>query len=191
VSSINQVIDFWFLPGDGPGFEKSKGNWFAKDDRFYRRIIETFSEAYEQAVAGKLDPWKGSAEGCLALLLLLDQFSRNMFRGDRKSFAADAQARVIADHAVAQGFDKTFGPHQRFFFYLPFEHSEDLDDQKRCLTLVREIPGAMEPEGYYKWAHAHYVIIERFGRFPHRNAVLGRESTAEELEFLTQEGSSF
>jgi len=191
VASIDDVLDFWFQPGDGPGFEQSKQNWFAKDDAFDQQIVDKFAADYERAAAGELDDWMGSAKGCLALLLLLDQFSRNMFRGSPKAFTADPKARAIADHAVAQGFDKSYGPQERFFFYLPFEHSEDITDQNRCLELVREIPGAMEEEGNYKWAAAHHVIIERFGRFPHRNAVLGRESTDEELEFLTQEGSSF
>ena len=191
MAEISAVLDFWFLPGDGPNFGESQKNWFAKNTAFDRQISNTFATAYDRATAGELDHWQDSAEGSLALLILLDQFSRNMFRNDPKAFAADPQARTIADRAIARGFDKTFGAHQRFFFYLPFEHSENLADQNRCLDLVRQIPGALDDGGYYNWAVAHHAIIERFGRFPHRNDILGRKSTEEEKIFLTQEGSSF
>ncbi|MCW9045782.1 MAG: DUF924 domain-containing protein [Alphaproteobacteria bacterium] len=191
MSTIEEVLNFWFLPGDEPEFEKSKPNWFSKNDDFDREITERFLGDHEKAADGKLDKWKETSDGCLALLILLDQFSRNMFRGSPKSFEADPKALEIANHAIDKGFDKTFGPHQRMFFYLPFEHHEDIADQEYCLELVKDIPGAMDEGGYLVWAKAHYDIIARFGRFPHRNAVLGRESTSEEIEFLKQEGSSF
>ncbi len=191
MASIEEILDFWFLPGDGPGFKKSKTKWFNKNDDFDKEITSRFLGDYEKAADGKRDAWQETASGCLALILLLDQFSRNMFRGSAKSFEADPKALEIASHAIDNGFDKTFGPHQRIFFYLPYEHHEDIADQEYCLELIRGIPGAMDEGGYYTWAKAHYDIIAQFGHFPHRNEVLGRKSTAEEIEFLKQEGSSF
>ena len=139
--------------------------------------------SYEAAAVGKLTGWEQNAEGALALLLLLDQFPRNMFRGDARSYATDPLARAIASRAILNGFDGAY-PDLRTFFYLPFEHSENLADQERCIALNKATGDA---DGL-KWAEIHADIIRRFGRFPHRNAVLGRVTTPEEQKFLDDGG---
>lgn len=143
---------------------------------------------HENALAGRLDAWAESIDGALALVIALDQFPRNMFRGTPRAFAADAKAREIADQAISRGFDRVLLPPKRGFLYLPFEHSEKLEDQKRCVALFE---AAGDDADGLLWAVKHLRIIERFGRFPHRNRILGRESTPEEIEFLTQPDSSF
>jgi uncharacterized protein (DUF924 family) len=164
------VIAFW--RGAGPD------RWYEKDAAFDEEIRRRFLKAYE-AAAGKLAAWETSAEGALALLILLDQFPRNMFRGQTRSYAADPLARAVASRAILNGFDGAF-PDLRDFFYLPFSHSENLADQERAVAIHRAHNNA---DGL-KWAEIHADIIRRFGRFPHRNAVLGRVSTPEEQAFL-------
>lgn len=165
------IIAFWR--------EASADRWFTKDAAFDDEIRRRFMASYEAAAAGKLTDWEQSAEGALALLLLLDQFPRNMFRGEARAFATDPLARTIASRAILNGFDGAF-PEMRGFFYLPFEHSENLADQERALALFK----AAGDEDGLKWAELHADIIRRFGRFPHRNAVLGRVTTPEEQAFL-------
>ena len=167
-----QVLDFWF--GAGPK------KWFSKDDAFDAEIRERFLPTYEAAAAGRLSDWEATPDDALALLILLDQFPRNMFRGSPRTFAADPLALAVAKRAVAQHFDRQLDLPKRNFFYLPFEHSEDLVDQEHCVQLTRRNSDA---EGV-KWAELHADIIRRFGRFPHRNAVLGRATTPEEQAFL-------
>lgn len=169
------VIAFWR--------EAGSERWFKKDAKFDDDIRRRFLALHENAAAGKLTGWEASAEGALALLILLDQFPRNMFRGQARIFATDPLARAIASRAILNGYDGAF-PDLRNFFYLPFEHSEDLADQERSLTLYK---AAGDADGL-KWAELHADIIRRFGRFPHRNAVLGRVSTPEEQEFLDSGG---
>ena len=152
--------------------------WFRKTPRSTRH--PRFLETYQAAVAGKLPGWEQTAEGALALTLVLDQFSRNMFRGDARTFAADSLARAVAGRALARGFDRPMALSDRQFFYLPFEHSETLADQERCCALFRSTGDA----DLLKWAELHADIIRRFGRFPHRNAVLGRATMPEEQAFL-------
>ena len=171
-----QVLDFWF--GAGPQ------KWFSKDDAFDAAIRQRFLPAYEAAAAGRLSDWEATPEAALALLIVLDQFPRNMFRGSPRAFAADPLALAIAKRAVAQNFDRQLDLPKRNFFYLPFQHSENLADQQRCVELSRQNSDA---EGV-KWAELHADIIRRFGRFPHRNAVLGRVSTPEEQAFLDAGG---
>jgi uncharacterized protein (DUF924 family) len=171
-----QVLDFWF--GAGPQ------KWFSKDDAFDAAIRQRFLPAYEAAAAGRLSDWEATPEAALALLILLDQFPRNMFRGSPRAFAADPLALAIAKRAVAQNFDRQLDLPKRNFFYLPFQHSENLVDQQRCVELSRQ---SSDAEGV-KWAELHADIIRRFGRFPHRNAVLGRVSTPEEQAFLDAGG---
>jgi uncharacterized protein (DUF924 family) len=158
--------------------------WFAKDDDFDRRFRETFLEAYEAAVRGELDSWLDAPDSALALVLLLDQFPRNAFRGTPRMFASDALARAKTELAIQRGYDKAVEPPLKMFFYLPYGHSEDLADQDRGLALIGD---DLNPEAR-KYAVGHRNIIERFGRFPHRNAVLGRASTPEELAFLAEGG---
>jgi uncharacterized protein (DUF924 family) len=184
-SRAAEVLSFWFR---GP--EKRKA-WFEKDPAFDAAIRDRFLPLYEAAAGGALAPWVRSPGDCLALVVVLDQFPRNMFRGSARAFAADPLARDCANQAIALGFDKTMLPVERQFLYLPLEHSESLADQKRCLELMREIAVFPETADLPKWAQAHLDIIRRFGRFPHRNAALGRESTAAEIAFLREPGSSF
>jgi uncharacterized protein (DUF924 family) len=169
-------------PGDVLAFWRAAGpkKWFAKDDAFDAEIRDRFLATYEAAANGELDDWEASPEGAFALIVVLDQFPRNMFRGDGRTFAADPLARAVADRAIARGHDQPFAPSERTFFYLPFEHSEDLADQERCVALNRAFGDA---DGL-KWAELHADIIRRFGRFPHRNKVLGRTTTPEEQAFL-------
>lgn len=174
--SPDDVIAFWQEAGpDG---------WFKKDEEFDALIRARFLPHYEAATRGGLDRWASNADGALALLILLDQFPRNMFRGKARAFAADEQARAIAASALAAGFDRRCEPRLRRFFYLPFMHSERLDDQDRCLRLC-EIVGDGD---LLKHALEHRAIIARFRRFPHRNAILGRESSEEERVFLDAGG---
>jgi uncharacterized protein (DUF924 family) len=180
-----EVLSFWFR-----GAEKRKA-WFEKDPEFDAAIRERFLPLYEMASAGALARWRETPGDCLALVIALDQFPRNMFRGSARAFAADPLARDCANHAIALGFDKAMLPVERQFLYLPLEHSESLPDQERCLELMREIAVFPETADLPKWAQAHLDIIRRFGRFPHRNAALGRESTAAETEFLKEPGSGF
>jgi uncharacterized protein (DUF924 family) len=161
--------------------------WFKRDDAFDQDIRASFSNDVESALRGELDGMSEGAQGALALLLLLDQFTRNLFRGTPKAFAGDARARKIAKAALARGFDAAMSPNHRIFLYLPFEHSEDIADQARSVTLFATLN---DPRAY-DYAVRHKDVVARFGRFPHRNAALGRESTLEEIEFLKTPGSSF
>jgi uncharacterized protein (DUF924 family) len=182
-----QVLSFWF--------GQPRAAWFTKDAAFDAEIRARFLALYEEAAGRGLEAWKERPGDCLALVITLDQFSRNMFRAGSpeaaRAFAADALALEAARHAVQWGYDRGMMPEERQFLYLPFEHSESLADQLvGCELMARLLPFA-ETSGVYGYAVAHRVIIERFGRFPHRNAALGRTSTEEELEFLKRPGSSF
>ena len=173
-------------PGDVVAFWRDAGpdKWFRKDDAFDRAFSGRFLPAHEAAARGELDGWSASAEGALALCILLDQFPRNAFRGTPRVFATDAKARDVARAAVDAGLDRQVERPLRQFLHLPFMHSERLEDQERCVVL------AGDDEESRRWALHHRDIIRRFGRFPHRNAVLGRESTPEELAFLAEGGFS-
>ncbi|CCQ75035.1 DUF924 family protein [Magnetospira sp. QH-2] len=179
---IDDLVDFWI--GDGT---VNQAWWFIKSDETDETLRTRFGDLAERAAKGDLDPWSETPRGALALILLLDQLPRNLHRGDPKAFAQDSHARAVARRALAMGHDRPFGKYGRLFFYLPFEHSEILADQDDCLRLVEDL---RDPD-LYQYAVAHRDIIARFGRFPHRNAVLGRPSTPEELAFLDQPGSSF
>jgi uncharacterized protein (DUF924 family) len=170
------VLAFWR--------EAGPDRWFAKSAAFDEEISARFLPTYEAAAARALGDWEGEPESALALLLVLDQFPRNMFRNDARAFAADPLAREVADRALARGFDRVVAPDLRTFFYLPFEHSEHPADQERSVALFRATGDA----GLLKWAELHADIIRRFGRFPHRNAVLGRISTPQEQAFLDAGG---
>jgi len=187
------VLDFWFLPPGDAGHGRYRPEWFRKDANFDDAIRARF--AAEVAVA--LDhPLAGDATdtAVLARILLLDQFTRNMFRDTPRAFAGDAQALTLASRLVSAGRDKNLDPWQRWFAYLPFEHSESLLEQERSVALytalAREQQSA-EFDNALDYAIRHRDIVARFGRFPHRNAILGRTSSADETEFLTQPGSSF
>jgi uncharacterized protein (DUF924 family) len=164
--------------------EAGPDRWYARDDAFDAAIRERFLATYEAAAAGQLSRWETSPAGALALVIVLDQFPRNMFRNDARAYAADPLARAIADRAIARGFDQQIDVGERPFFYLPFEHSEQMADQQRCVALHRALGDADS----LKWAELHADNITRFGRFPHRNAVLGRSTTPEEQAFLDAGG---
>jgi uncharacterized protein (DUF924 family) len=170
--TADEIVSFWRAAGPD--------RWFNKDASFDEEIRQRFLESHEAAAAGKLTDWEQSAQGALALLILLDQFPRNMFRGDARAFATDPLARAIAAGAIVRGFDSQVPTEMRSFFYLPFQHSEDLADQERGIAFYKAI-GDVEN---LKWAELHADIIRRFGRFPHRNAVLGRTTTPQEQAFL-------
>jgi len=172
LASATDVISFWR--------EAGPERWFKKDAAFDDEIRERFLSLHEAAAAGKLSGWEHNADGALALLVLLDQFPRNMFRNDRRAFASDSLALAVAAGAIVRGFDSQAPKELRGFFYLPFEHSEDLADQERAVAFHKAIGDA---DGL-KWAEIHADIIRRFGRFPHRNAMLGRATTPEEQAFL-------
>ncbi len=172
IASPESVLAFWRAAGPD--------KWFEKDTAFDEDIRARFLETYDAAVAGKLSDWEQTAEGALALTIVLDQFPRNMFRDDARTYAADPQARAVAGRALEHGFDQKMPLSDRQFFYLPFEHSETMADQGRSCALV----AATGDADLLKWAQLHADIIRRFGRFPHRNAILGRATTAEEQAFL-------
>jgi len=176
----DEVLRFWFDPAN-------RNRWFEPSDEFDESCRRQFAEAIEAAGIGQLDHWQASADGALALLILLDQLTRNVYRGRAEAFAHDAKARIIARSALELGHDQAVPQDRRMFFYLPFEHSEDLADQARSVALFESL-GLAEPLDY---AIRHQKVIERFGRFPHRNAILGRDSTDAELAFLQVPGSSF
>jgi uncharacterized protein (DUF924 family) len=186
----DEVLDFWFGRDGEPGYGGFREEWFRKDPEFDREVRDRFEELQEQAAAGDLDGWRQDARGCLALVILLDQFPRNMFRGDPRSYATDRKAQETAEYAVDHALDRELPEFQRAFLYMPFMHSEDLGHQRRAVELFGTLQewGGSDPTHY---AVLHMEIVERFGRFPHRNEVLGRATTPEEAEFLQQPGSSF
>ena len=183
------VLLFWF--GDESERRKPQKRWFEKDSTFDREVRERFLPFYEHAASGRMSHLKGNPLDCLALIIVLDQFPRNMFRGTPRAFATDGLALDAARHAVARGFDRQMHAVERMFAYLPFEHSESLADQERACELTQALDGFEETKDAHRYAILHRDIIRRFGRFPHRNAILGRSSTPEEIEFLKGPGSSF
>ena len=190
-SSPADVLAFWFGGEGEPGYGEFREEWFRKDETFDREITDRFGGLYERAAAGELDGWREEAEGCLALVIVLDQFPRNMFRGDARTHATDGQALDAAKYATERALDRELPAFQRMFLYMPFMHAENAEDQRRSVELFEGL--AAEPGGpdVVEYAVGHRDIVERFGRFPHRNAILGRETTPEEAEFLTQPGSSY
>jgi uncharacterized protein (DUF924 family) len=183
------VLRFWFGVGDEYG--KPRRAWFAKDDAFDAEIRARFAGLHDEAAAGRLAAWCDAPGSCLALVVLLDQFSRNLYRDSARAFAADSLALAAAQTALARGDDRAMRPVERLFLYLPFEHSESLADQERSCELMRALADYPETADMYPYALRHREIVERFGRFPHRNAALGRTSTPEEIAFLKTPGSSF
>jgi len=170
------IVEFWRAAGPG--------RWFEKDDGFDAAIRLKYEPTHHAAARGQYDRWIDSADGALALLILLDQFPRNLYRGSAHSWATDPLARHVATEAIDCGHDKRFEPALRTFFYLPFEHAETLADQDRAVALFEAMKTETGDEGSLKWAIQHRDIIARFGRFPHRNRALGRETTVEEQAFL-------
>jgi uncharacterized protein (DUF924 family) len=181
------VIDFWCGSPGSPERDTFREIWFrAATPEFDAEIRDRFLSLHERAAAGEFSHVLDSADGCFALLILFDQFPRNMFRGLARAFATDDKAREVATHAIAKGYDKEVASVHRVFFYLPYEHSEDLADQERGLELMLALDNPRTVEA----ALEHIDVIKRFGRFPHRNAVLGRVSTPDEIEYL-KDGKSW
>lgn len=178
-ATSDEVIAFWR--------EAGPARWFTADAAFDETCRQRFLLTHEAAARNDLTEWELRAEGALALCLLLDQMPRNMFRGTRRAYQTDPVALMVADRAIERKHDEAVDPAFRRFFYLPFMHSEELREQERSVALNE----ALGDEDSIKWARHHRDIIARFGRFPHRNAVLGRESTPEEVAFLASEGGAF
>jgi uncharacterized protein (DUF924 family) len=179
-------LDFWFGPPDHPERHHHKQIWFRSTPAFDAAVRAGFAADHDLAVAGALADWHEAPLGALAHVMLLDQVPRNIFRSTPRAFASDHLALAAANRALERGFDRAVPDAWRPFFYLPFEHSEDLADQRRGLDLLVALPPVPGRAGDGKMSRLHLEIIERFGRFPHRNAILGRESTPEELAFLIE-----
>jgi len=176
--SALDILDFWWSAGPS--------KWFTKNDKFDKECQNRFAERIEQALNGELDDWAHEPTSMFALILLLDQFPRNIFRGSPRAFEGDPKAQKLAELAMEKGFDRAFPKDVRMFFYLPFEHAEDMALQEKCVDLARRL-GHQE---FYLYALIHMDAIRRFGRFPHRNKVLGRTSTPEEEAYLADGGFS-
>src|ERR1700737_2985164 len=186
----HEILDFWFGRRDGAEYGQVRNQWFRKDAAFDAAIRQRFGAAVDRATAGGFAEWE-SARGALARVLLLDQFTRNIYRGTARAFAGDALAREVADVVVSRGEDVALTRVERWFLYMPFEHAESAAGQARSVELftrLRDETGLADP---LDWARRHAEVIRRFGRYPHRNAILDRQSTPEELEFLAQPGSGF
>lgn len=187
-----EILDFWFYPPGDPQHGQPRREWFIKNPEFDERIRTRFGHSLERALAGELMAWAASPRGMLALIVLLDQFTRNAFRDTARAFAGDEQALALASQLVERGGDKQLTPVERQFAYLPFEHAEDETCQALSVGLFRQLLAETgHAPDLVDYAERHREVVRRFGRFPHRNAPLGRSSTAEERRFLTEPGSRF
>jgi uncharacterized protein (DUF924 family) len=184
------LLDFWFGPAGDPDRENHRQIWFKCTPEHDDRLRDLFLADHERAASGALDPWEAAPQSALALVLLLDQIPRNIFRGSPRTYATDAMARALADRALARSFDAAFPPVWRKFFYMPLHHSENLAEQRRAVALFGSLPDHRERGDSRRYTQRYVDIIERFGRFPHRNAILGRVSTPEELASLKEPESS-
>ena len=180
MNAVSRVLAFWFGEPGSPTYGHYQPFWFQSSPEIDQKIRDQFEELHQQAIRGELAVLQQTPEGSLALILLLDQVTRNMYRGTPQAFAADVQALAIAKEALAHGFDKNLMSIKKMFFYLPFEHSEHLEDQETSVALFEAL-GDSEVLAY---AVQHRDLIVQFGRFPHRNAILGRQSTPAEMAFL-------
>lgn len=198
METIDSLHDYWFggAADDEAGKRQSK-LWWGKDPDVDAQLEMRFGNLVAVARAGKLEHWSETARGCLGLILLTDQLPRNIFRGTPQAFGSDPQALAMCRAGLERGYDRLLRPMERVFFYLPLEHAESMAEQDRAVALYtalfQQVPQAVMEQyrGFLTYALRHRKVIERFGRFPHRNAILGRESTPEELAFLQQPGSSF
>jgi len=186
-----EVYDFWFLPPDDPAHGQPRDEWFRKDAAFDAAIRARFAPVIERALAGGATEWDADLRGALARIVVLDQFTRNAFRDTPRAFAGDALAQQAALAMTESGRDRLLQPVERWFAYMPLEHAEDLTLQERSVGLFSALAKDAELGDILDYAERHRDIIARFGRFPHRNAILGRASTPDELEFLKQPGSGF
>lgn len=184
-----EVLHFWF--GEGAEYGKRHKRWFEKNVEFDAEVAKRFGPVHEDMLAGKHRDWLEARRPCLARIIVLDQFPRHIHRGTARAFSGDALALEAAKHLLGKGWGRKLLPVERMFAYLPFEHSESLEDQERACELCEALLAFPEVADTHRYAVAHRDIIRRFGRFPHRNEVLGRASTPEEVEFLKQPGSAF
>jgi uncharacterized protein (DUF924 family) len=191
VAGPDEVLTFWFGSDPNAVPDEVRERWFRKSDAFDGLCRERFLPTHEAAASGLLDHWRATPRGSLALVIVLDQLSRNMFRGTPRSFASDPAALAIAQDIVWRRWDSLLAPVERSFAYLPFEHSERLSMQRESVRLFARLVAYPETAGLLDWANRHCEIVARFGRFPHRNAILGRVTTAEEAAFLLTPGSAF
>lgn len=191
MSQVNEILDFWFGHKEDPHYGQRRKAWFIKDPNFDQEIASRFKSDYEKAASGEYNHWQEKAESCLALIILLDQFPRNLFRGDKCTYATDQQALCFTRHALECGHDRKLIPVQRWFIYFPLGHSESLSDQLQVVKLAQNL--GEDPDSLFitSAAKKHLNVIQKFGRFPHRNKILGRKSTPAEEEFLMTPGSSF
>jgi uncharacterized protein (DUF924 family) len=181
------LLDFWFGPEGDPARDQHREIWFRATEEFDAALRREFLADYEAGAAGRLRLWEASAEGALALVLLLDQLPRNIFRETPRAYATDAAARAVADRALECGFDRRVPPAWRLFFYMPFHHSEDIADQRRSVALFDALPRHPDRRGSLRRYGCPYIeVIERFGRFPHRNKILDRKSTPAEIAFMAE-----
>ncbi len=185
------LLDFWFGPPGSSGRGRQRDAWWRKDATFDDEVRARFGVAHRAAAAGELSRLAASAPGALALVILLDQVPRNIYRGEARCYRSDAMARAVAQQAIERGFDRALSAVERLFLYLPFEHSERLADQDRAVALFAALEQFPETAGIGKTVAHHREIIARFGRFPHRNATLGRATTPEEAAFLEEPDSAF
>jgi len=185
------LLDAWFGPPGDPGREQQREIWFKSTAEFDASLRRAFLADYEAAAAGSLASWEALPQGSLALVLLLDQIPRNIFRGTPRAYGTDAAARAAADRALERGFDRLVPLVWRRFFYMPFHHSESIADQRRSLALFEALPRAPGRTGSLRRYGRRYIeVIELFGRFPHRNKILGRQSTPAEIDFLAERAKS-
>ncbi|HUA80367.1 MAG TPA: DUF924 family protein [Dyella sp.] len=184
------VLAFWFDPAN-------KENWFATNRDFDAAIRDRFAPTLQLAIEGKLNDWAGDPQGWLALLIVLDQFPRNLYRRDPRAWAQDLPAQQLALWGIEEGFDRRLSPTERVFAYMPLEHAEDIRLQRRCVALLQTLCDELPVQERHRYtdfldyARRHETVIARFGRFPHRNAVLGRTNTSEEQRYLDQPGAGF
>jgi uncharacterized protein (DUF924 family) len=184
-----EILRFWF--GAGADYGKVHRRWFEKDPTFDALVTKHYQKLHQEMLEGGHREWLDEPHPCLARILALDQFPRHIYRGSALAFSTDAFALEAAKHLVGRGWDRDLLPVERMFAYLPFEHSEALADQERACELCSALDAFPETADTHRWAIAHREIVRRFGRFPHRNAALGRTSTADEIEFLKRPGSGF
>jgi uncharacterized protein (DUF924 family) len=185
------LLEFWFVPEGVAERDRLRDIWFQATPEFDMALAERFRADHDCAAAGVYAPWREAPQPCLALILLLDQLPRNLFRRSPRAYATDAAALATARDAIARGFDRAVAPVRRCFIYLPLQHSENLADQETALRLHADLPDHPDKGHFVEAARRHHEIIARFGRFPHRNDILGRRSTPEEREFLRLPGSAF
>ena len=189
-TEVDSIIDFWFLPKDNPGYGKQRSEWFMKNEDFDNEIRAKFGPLVEKAIAAELVTDDNDPTSSLAHIILLDQFTRNLFRGDKKSYQADNIASLLSRSLVSNGKDMSLPPHMRIFVYMPLMHSESVEHQNQCVELMKKLyEETNEFKHFLDYAIQHQGVVVKYGRFPHRNVIVGRESTEAELAYLALPGA--